>query len=118
MKYLFLINALFEGVFGALAIAAPQVVWAGGDGLALANGRAFGFAALTISLLSVLVVRQLANRELVFTALATLVLWHGGVTIAEVLDTVGGYTPPPPAVIHGLFTVAFVVFFLRKPAAT
>ena len=121
MKILLALNGLFEGVFGIVAIAAPQLPWAGGDAMALANGRAFGFAALAVAVLSFLAFRRAGDQAIAMLALVTLLVWHAGLTVAEVLAAMQNLAPPPVAVIHGLFTLAFAFFLVRqlraKPSA-
>jgi hypothetical protein len=117
MKILLWIHGLFEGAFALAAIAAPQEVWPAGDALARANGRVFGFAALTASVLGVLAARRTSEPVIGWLALRTLSVWHVGVAVGLGLVTAQGLGPPPPAVIHCLFAVAFIVVTLRQRGA-
>lgn len=118
MKILLIINGLFECVFGLVAIAIPSRVWEGAEPLAQSIGRAMGFACLTVAVFSFVVLKRLDSRGVVFVATVTLLFWHLGLTALQTLAAVQHLAPPPPAVIHGAFTVAFAIFLLRaSPAA-
>jgi hypothetical protein len=119
MKTAFLINAVIEGIFGAVALAVPAVVWAGGDALALSNGRSFGVAALSVAVLSALAARRAQEPAVRGLVLPVLVLWHLGLTAVLLVAALGGLAPPPVPVIHGLLAVTFIVLLARggaKPA--
>ena len=93
-------------------------MWAGGDALALANGRAFGVAALAIALLGLLAIRHFANKDAVRVVSSTMIFWHAGLTAVLAVAATQHLTPLPVAAIHGTFMVAFVVFFMRSRSAS
>lgn len=117
MKILLYVNALFEGVFGAVAIATPATVWPGADALAQSLGRAFGFAALSVAVLSVLAASHARERSVRAVVFGGLVAWHLGLTVAELLAALQHLAPPPVAAIHGLFTLAFAYCLWRNVLA-
>ncbi len=119
MKILFVLNSLLEAVFGALAIVAPQVVWRGGDALALANGRAFGCGALAAAILGILALRNAEDRRAARVAIGALFAFHLALAAAQGLAAYDHVAAPPVAVIHGAFAVAFgVVLFRQRAVAT
>lgn len=118
MKALLIINALFEGLFGVVALVSPQVVWPGADATSVSLGRGIAIAALAIATLCVAGLRDLRNERVGFVVLATLTFWHIGQATITAIAAAQHIGPPPPAVIHAGFAIACVVMLLRaKPAA-
>ena len=117
MKILFALNSVFESIFALLAIVAPQVVWSAGDALALANGRASGCGALTVAVLGILVLRNLDDRKVARVAIGAVLAWHLALTCVEGLAAYQHLAPPPVAIIHGAFAIAFAVFLVRGRGA-
>jgi hypothetical protein len=108
------LNTLFEAVIGVIMLAQPQILLPQPVELTLAVARMFGFAAIAISVLSLnmLIIKEFANSLL--GGMITLFVFHLGLTIAQSLNVLQGYTPFPVVFIHGFLATIFAIFTIQQ----
>ena len=83
----------------------------------LAIYRGFGVAALTMAMVSVLVLGSPDEDRVFFFGILLLMIYHLGQTIVQSINAYHGYTPLPIAAMHGFLYFAFTLMFMRKRAA-
>ncbi|RMG54903.1 MAG: hypothetical protein D6722_28500 [Bacteroidetes bacterium] len=118
MKILLLIHTIIELAIGVILLVVPQllmpVLETAGDGEAIAFSlaRGAGFAALSVALLSGLMMMRPINGDLRFVGAGTLAAFHLGLTITFLLNVFAGLSSLPIVVLHGVLTLIFLVIFL------
>jgi hypothetical protein len=83
--------------------------------------RGFGIGALTIAMISILVLGSPGKDRAYFFGLILLILYHMGQTIVQTINAFQEQVPIPIAAVHAFFYVAFVLMFVKirgkdKPA--
>ncbi|MDX2284166.1 MAG: hypothetical protein NW241_08390 [Bacteroidia bacterium] len=120
-KLILLLNTLFEIPVGLIMIFAPAVFFPEinkpeinevAHQLVTAQGRAFGFAAIAVGVLSLLMSLRPLSREVLFAGMGALAVFHIGLSIAQLLNQIEGYSALIALVIHGAFAVIFLAVFI------
>ena len=106
MKLLNLANALFEGIVGLILLFTPTILLLNPDPLAISLARTFAIAALSVALLSALMLRSKSHGE-VQIGLMVLLAFHIGQTVIQLLGYLDGFTPLPIVFIHVLFALSY-----------
>lgn len=116
MRTLLIANLLFEGVMGILMIFAPGVLMPDHSltELEIALFRGFGIAALTMAMISILVMGSIGKDRAFFFGIILLILYHMGQTIVQTINAFQETIPIPVAAVHAFFNVAFVFMFVRR----
>ncbi len=116
MKVILLVNTLIEGLIGILLILSPSIVplFSEANPVALYAAGMYGFAALTVSFLSLLLLFNVHLQGFLSFGLLTLTFFHVGLFIAQVkaplpLDETGA-----PMALHGILAVLFLIFYWRE----
>jgi hypothetical protein len=118
MKVLLGFNALFELAAAAVFLFAPFVMLpeAGLNEesrvLVVAAARNFGFAALAIAGLSILMIIRPLSGELRFLGAGTLAFFHLGLTLGQFLSNIEGLVPLPVVLVHAGFAIIFLGIFI------
>lgn len=115
LRGLLLFNTMVEGLVGLLFVLEPSFLgnFAEVNDLSLYLTRMYGFTALSLSLLSLLVYRRDDSKEALSLALLTLTVFHFGISLSqwlapwEVLSRLG------PTLFHGIFGGCFLYFYFR-----
>jgi hypothetical protein len=107
LRYVLIINAVFEGLVGATMLFKPDVFFNAPLGNAVAIARMFGMAAIAVCGLSVLML--LRRDESPRTGVFTLAVFHTGLTIAQSLNYADGYVGLQPVLLHAIFAVLFAL---------
>ncbi|MDX2305786.1 MAG: hypothetical protein NW226_23465 [Microscillaceae bacterium] len=116
MKIVLILNALIEGLVGLLFIFSPQSAphLVNADVISLYLAGMYGFAALTISFFSVLLLLGIHHHELLVNGLLTLTVFHVGILASQLISSVDSGMSTPPAILHGVFFILFLIFYLRE----
>lgn len=109
MQFLLIANTIFEGAIGFLMIFMPETLFLNANELSLALARTFGFAAIAISMLSLIIYSSSERREVLLGGYTSLALFHSGLTLAQAINFFQGFTSFPIVVAHGTFAVLFVL---------
>ena len=113
-KIILVLNLIFEGTMGVLFAAYPHIVFENASGMVLALSRMFGFAAITMALLSFLVLRKRSYASKI--GLITLAIFHWGILIATILNVYEAMVPIVFAFIHAIFALAFTYLAAKECA--
>lgn len=116
MKTVLFLNTLLEGFIGFLLVFNPIFLanyWEM-NAVTLYMTRMYGFAAITISVLSLLVLFQFSVQEVLVTGLLLLSIFHLGICLAQFMSPWEFSNQLPSAVFHGIFAGLFLIFYLRE----
>jgi hypothetical protein len=118
LRALLILHALFEiGVAGVMLIQ-PTFFFIDIAGISEAGpavsslGRSFGFGALAMAALSILMTLRDMTPEMRYVGFGTLMVFHLGLTIAHLINVVNGLTTVVIVAIHGSFALLFLSMFL------
>jgi hypothetical protein len=114
MKILLAANSLFTFLIALVMILFPSFFLGEPSGeptaMALTNATArhYGFAALALGGLSLLMMMRKITPEVKFSGLGAITLFHLGLTVSQVINVIKGISPIPLVIVHGAF---FLIFF-------
>lgn len=116
MKYLLLTNTAFCFLLAAVMVFMPQLVVhsPNPEAATAALSRAFGFAVVCVGFLSMFLDRLLQNRQALLMGLFVLCVFHVGLTLTHLANSLQQVVPQVLPFIHLLFSIAFIRFVLRE----
>ncbi|HAI77301.1 MAG TPA: hypothetical protein DCM08_13780 [Microscillaceae bacterium] len=116
MVLLLIANILFEGGLGILFFIAPQAVpgFENASPQTLIWIRTYGCAAITVAYFSVHLLTNTHEYELLVRGLLTMFVFHTLLTIAELLNASVDPSLYTVAVVHGIFALGFLIYYLRE----
>lgn len=106
LKVLLAANTVFEGAIALIMLFASQVFFPDSSELTAAVARSFGFAAIAIATLSLimLLTKNIHSRH----GLITLAVFHIGLTISQGINFTKNLAPLPVVFIHLIFAGLFI----------
>jgi len=117
MKILLYLNLFVEGLVGLIFILNPQAaapIFANADAKTIYMMRMYGFAALSMSFLSLQVLLKSFEQEVLVTGLLVLAFFHTGILIAQLTFLEAAQVTGPPGVLHLISAIGFTYFYLRE----
>jgi hypothetical protein len=113
-----IVNALFEGLLGALLAFSPGSAVPDGNSAGISFAVNYGFAALAIASIVLWTWSEKDNLKTMGVVLGILLTFHSGLTIATAM-TMTAESGAIPTVVHGLMAVlCWILFFNRKKWCT
>ena len=106
MKLLLLANAVFEGIAGLIMIFSAERLLNIASPETLVLARMYGFAALSLSILSFWMFRLSYSGELRLTGSTVLATFHSGICVTLLANPI---FPLAISIIHGIFALAFII---------
>lgn len=116
MKILLLASALIEGLVGLLMVFNPKLAphLAEANTLTLHFVGMYGFAALTMSFLSILVLLGMHHQELLVNGLLTLAFFNLCICISQFLHAVDPGMSTPPKILHAVLFILFAFYYFKE----
>ena len=113
-----IVNALFEGLVGALLAFSPGSAVPDGSSAGISFAVNYGFAALAIASIVLWTWSEKDNLKTMGAVLGIRSTFHSGLTIATAM-TMTAESGPTPTIVHGLMAVlCWILFFNRKKWCT
>ncbi|GAB4395993.1 MAG: hypothetical protein OHK0053_08310 [Microscillaceae bacterium] len=116
MKIALFLNFLIEGLVGLVFVIDPTLVpvLAPGDALTMYLARMYGFAALSVTFLSLRAWLHYHEQSLLENTLFTLALFHTGIALAQFINELPTKDQIPPGVLHIVLALVFWVGYIRE----
>lgn len=119
MEWVLWLNTIGETLIALGMFSVPPAFFPGAAGVAWPIARAFSFAILSVAYISFSVTGRDVSPDARRTVVGILVVYHVTQLLAQFVNA--GLHPPllvPPVVIHTVFSVLFVTYWvrLRRPA--
>ena len=118
LRILLIINTLFLGAMGLVMSIQPTFFFTNAEGIAQEGvvadslGRGFGFAALAMAVMSLLMSTRKLTDEVRFVGFGGLMAFHLGLTISQILNVIEGLTTILMVAIHAGFSLVFLILFM------
>ena len=118
MKVLLGLSALFELAAAAVFLFVPFVAFPEtglseeSRVLVVASARNFGFAALAMAALSILMIIRPLSGELRFLGSGTLATFYLGMTLSQFLSNIEGLVSLPVVLVNAGFALVFLGIFI------
>jgi hypothetical protein len=117
MKILLYLNLFVEGLVGLIFVLNPQGAssfFANADPKTVYMMRMYGFAALSMSFLSLQVLLKSFEQEVLVTGLLVLAFFHTGILIAQLTFLEAVQVTGPPGVLHLISAIGFSYFYFKE----
>lgn len=113
-----IVNALFEGLVGALLVFSPSSAVPDGSAAGISFAVNYGFAALAIASIVLWTWSEKDNLKTMGVVLGILSTFHSGLTIATAM-TMTAESGATSTIVHGIMAIlCWILFFSRKKWCT
>ncbi len=118
LRSLLILHALFELGLAGIMLVQPTFFFNDIEGIsevgpaAASLGRSFAFGALAMAALSILMTLRDMTPEARYVGFGTLMIFHLGLTIGQLINVFNGITTVVIVGIHGGFALLFLAMFL------
>ena len=115
MKIILWCSAIYEAVFAIPFVLSPTLIIRTEDVVVQSWVRNYGFAALSMAALSLLLLKKDQQN---LAGLATLTIFHTGLTVSSCSGVYQGLTPVVIPVLHLALAIALAFYTFRSVAVS